>query len=147
MWQTAKNYRGGGGSPQTAAETDFDKEYEILLELWRLWILTESVRCTHSVVESIINVYEAMTKGWAQCEGAAAVTARRGLWEAESAMEWFELSSSKSPLLVPSLQPGPVISQYEADEFDGFLKILWTVIVGSEKIQYWNERRNKKCRT
>jgi hypothetical protein len=37
--------------------------------------------------------------------------------------------------------------QYEADEFDEFVKIVWTVIVGSEKIQYRNERRNKKGRT
>lgn len=78
---------------------------------------------------------------------SAAVTARRGLWEAESAMEWLKLSSSKSPLLVPSLQPGPVISQYEADNFDEFSKIVWTVIVGSEEIRYWNERGGKKCGT
>lgn len=108
MRQTAKDYCGEEGSPEKGADIDFDREYDTLLESWRLWILTDSVRRTHVVVESIINVYEAMTKGWAQCEGAAAVAARCGLWEAECAMERFELSSSKSPLLVPSLQPGPV---------------------------------------
>jgi hypothetical protein len=79
MRQTAKDYRGEEGSPEKGAEIDFDREYDTLLESWRLWILTDSVRRTHVVVGSIMNVYEAMAKGWAHCEGAAAVTARRGL--------------------------------------------------------------------
>jgi hypothetical protein len=91
MWQTAKDSREIQGSPQTTAEADFDNECDALVESWRLWMLTERVRRTRVVVESIINVYKAMTKGWALCEVATAVTAHRSLWEAESAMEWFEL--------------------------------------------------------
>lgn len=77
---------------------------------------------------------EAMIQSCAQCEGAAAVTARRGLWEAESTVEWFDLSSSKYPLPVPYPLSGSVISQYGVDKFNEFAKILWTVIVGPEKI-------------
>jgi hypothetical protein len=63
------------------------------------------------------------------------LTARHGLWEAESAAKWFDISCAKSPLLVPSMQSGPLISQYAADEFDDFAKLLWTSTAGTDKIR------------
>ncbi|KAH8891522.1 putative aldo/keto reductase [Thozetella sp. PMI_491] len=147
MWEMVKDYRGEEGSlvHDKCAANEFEKEYDTYSDLWRKWILTESVRRTHMVVESTINVYEAMTKGWAECAGAAMVTARRGLWEADSALEWFGLSCERSPLLVPSLQPGPVLSQYEAEEFDDLVKMVWAIIVGSDRMQYWRERKSNLC--
>lgn len=148
MWETAKDYQGAEISldhnhiQQTSSR--FERDYDACSELWKLWILTESVRRTHIVVESTINVYEALTKGWAECAGAAMMTARRGLWEAEYANKWFEMTCAKSPLLVPSLQPAPLISQYEADDFDDFTKTIWAVIVGTDRIQHWVDRSSKK---
>ena len=88
-----------------------------------------------------------MTKAWAECAGAVMFTARRGLWEAQSAEKWLELACAKSPLLVPSLQPGPLISQYAAEEFDEFVKMYWTFIVGVDKIQSWIDRSKRTSST
>ena len=126
---------------------DFDSEYNSSTELWKLWILTESVRRTHLIVDTFANVYEIMTKGWVDCDGAVMLTARRGLWEADSAVKWFELFREQSPLLVPSLRPGPLISQYAAEEIDDFVKTYWTFIVGPDKIQYWIDKSNKTSRS
>ncbi|KAI8632256.1 hypothetical protein F5Y19DRAFT_356882 [Xylariaceae sp. FL1651] len=151
MWEVGKQYRGQHGSPHdrplhwTASE--FDREYDATTEMWRLWILTECVRRTHLIIDSILNIYQMMTKGWAECSGAVMITARRGLWEAESSMKWFELCSANSPLLVPSLQPGPLISHYAAEEIDEFAIMIWTFIVGTDKIQCWMERSNRTIRT
>ena len=144
MWEAVKRYRGEDGflgrRPLQWTANEFDREYDASSELWKLWILTESVRRTLVIIDTILNVYQTMTKGWVDCTGAVMFTARRGLWEAESAVKWFELSCAKPPLLVPSLQPGPLISQYPAEEFDDFVKMYWTFIAGTDKIQCWMDK-------
>lgn len=115
----------------------FDKEYEISTKLWRLWMLTESIRRTQVVVDTVLNIYQLIVQGWSDCTGAVMLTARRGLWEAESASKWLELSRDKTPLLVPSMQPGEYLSEYNASEFDGIIHMLWKFIVGPDKIHYW----------
>lgn len=149
MWEAIKQaeYSSLGHRPLQWAASGFDREYDASSEIWRLWILTESVRRTHLVVDTIANTYQMMTRGWADCTGGVMFTARRGLWEVESSMKWFELSCAKPPLLVPSLRPGPLISQYAADEVDDFAKLLWTFIVGTDKIQCWVDRSNKTITT
>ena len=150
MWEAVKRYRGEDGflghHPLKWTANDFDREYEAASELWKLWILTESVRRTHVIIDIIANVYQIMTKGWAECAGAVMFTARRGLWEAESAVKWFELSCAKPPLLA-SLQPGPLMSHYAAEEFDDYVKLLWRFYVGAEKFQSWIDRSNRINRT
>ncbi|KAL8941177.1 MAG: hypothetical protein Q9216_002406 [Gyalolechia sp. 2 TL-2023] len=152
MWQAVKGYRGEDGllacNPLhwTANECDREKD-EASLELWKLWILTESVRRTHVIIDTIANVYQTMTKGWTECVGAVMFTARCGLWQAESAVKWSELSRAKPTLLVPSLQPEPLIAQYAAEEFDDFVKMFWRFIVGTDKIQNWIDRSIKTNRT
>ncbi|KAI1862053.1 uncharacterized protein JN550_010518 [Neoarthrinium moseri] len=150
MWQLMKRYRVKGISssfrPLRWTATEFDTEYDAYSEMWKLWILVESVRRSHLIIDTIANVYQTMTKGSAECSGAAMFTARRGVWEAESAAQWFELCCSKSTLLVPSLQPEPLISQYAAEEIDDFAKLYWTFIVGSDKMQCWKDRRSKESR-
>ncbi|KAG4220708.1 hypothetical protein PC116_g30813 [Phytophthora cactorum] len=73
-------------------------------------------------------------------------TARRGLWEADSPMKWFELSSAKEPLLVPSLLPGPLISQYDADEFDDLVRVVWSCVIGTDKMKGWIDKSNEAIR-
>lgn len=51
-------------------------------------------------------------------------------------VKWFDLCCAKTPLLVPSLEPAPLISQHAAEEIDGFATMFWTFIVGSDKIRY-----------
>jgi hypothetical protein len=144
LYKTTKNYRGEdrllGHGPVPWLPNHFDMEYNATSELWKLWILTESVRRTHLVAGTVANMYEIMVKGWVECSGAVMFTARNGLWDADSVMKWYELSCAKSPLLVPALQPGSYIAGYAADEFDEFVKLIWTFIVGADKVQCWIDK-------
>lgn len=120
--------------------TQFDREYEASSKMWRLWILTESIRRTQVIVDTVINIYQLMVQGWSDCSGAVMLTARRGLWEADTAATWLSLSREKTPLLVPSMQPGKYLSEYHASEFDDFIHMLWRFIAGPDKIVYWIEK-------
>ncbi|EXJ83559.1 hypothetical protein A1O1_07182 [Capronia coronata CBS 617.96] len=151
MWEVVKLYRGEDDGLSVEhhrpANSDFDSHYNAASKLWRLWVLTESLRRTHIIIDTVVNTYQTMTQGWADCAGAVMVTTRRGLWEAESAVKWFDLSCEKPPLLVPALQPMPVISQYAASEVDDFIKLYWTFIIGTDKIQCWVDTSDKSSRT
>jgi len=146
MWEAVKRYKGDDATIYHHGiewlEHDFDSEYRASSELWKVWLLTESVRRTQITIHAVANAYESMTRGWGECTGVVMVTARRGLWEAESAVEWSELSNKRSPLLVPSLGIGNLISQYPAAEFDDFVKIFWTFILGPDKVQSWVDKGN-----
>lgn len=144
MMEAVKRYKGEDLSLRSPtiewADNDFNREYYTSSELWRTWLLIESVRRIQIIINAVANSYQAMTKGWAECTGAVMFTLRRGLWEAESAIEWSDLACRKSPLLVAPLRPGPLMSQYPAEEFDEFVKTFWVLILGPEKVRSWLSR-------
>ncbi|RWA12345.1 hypothetical protein EKO27_g2738 [Xylaria grammica] len=149
MWETAKRHRWDdypsvkdGRRPLLGTSGEFHSDYDAAMEIWQLWILTESVRRTHLIIDTVLNTFRLMTVGWAECEGYVMCTVRRGLWDAESAVKWFNLcrGDAKSPLMAPSLTPGPMISQYPAGDFDDFAKLLWSFVVGTDKIQCWVDK-------
>lgn len=144
MWDAARRYQGddllSGRALAPAWTTNFDREYDASTASWNLWILSESVRRTHLIIDTILNTYQTMTKGLAECTGGVMFTARRGLWEAESAVAWSELCSRDSPLLMSSMHPENCIAQHSSDEIDDFVKMFWTFIVGTDKIQCWNDK-------
>jgi hypothetical protein len=142
LLKAAKQYR-GDDRLQTSLPwlpNHFDMEYNSKKELWKLWILTESLRRTHLVAGTVANMYEIMVKGSVECSGAVMCTARRGMWDVDSAMKWYELSCLKSPLLVPALQPGLYVAQYAAGEFDDFVQLIWSFVIGADKVQCWVDR-------
>ncbi|KAI0478198.1 hypothetical protein F4859DRAFT_478944 [Xylaria cf. heliscus] len=149
MWETVKRHRWDdypsvkhGRRPLLGTSGDFHSDYDTATEIWQLWILTESVRRSHLIIETVLNTFRTMTVGWAECEGYVMCTVRRGLWDAESAVKWFNLcrGGAKSPLMAPSLTPGPMISQYPAGEFDDFAILCWSFVVGTDKIQCWVDK-------
>jgi hypothetical protein len=145
MLEAAKQYQGEEGiltpQPFSCTTSGFDKTFHASSELWHLWILTESVRRTHLLVETVANLYDTMTKEWAvDCTGAVMLTAQRGLWDAESAVKWYKLTNTEQTLLVTPLQPGPVMSKYAAKEFDDFVKIIWSFIAGADQVQCWIDK-------
>ncbi|KAI1420919.1 hypothetical protein F5Y12DRAFT_770879 [Xylaria sp. FL1777] len=149
MWEAVKRHRWDdypsvkdGRRPLLEASSEFHSDYDIAMEIWQLWILTESVRRTHLIIETVLNTFRIMTVGWAECEGYVMSTVRRGLWDADSAVKWFNLcrDGAKSPLMAPSLTPGPMMSQYPAGEFDDFAKLCWSFVVGTDKIQCWVDK-------
>jgi hypothetical protein len=151
MWDAAKQYRGEHVSNSTRplqwAGSDFDREYDASSKMWQSWILAESVRRTQLIVDTTLNTYHFMTEGWSQCTGAGMITLRRGLWDAENAVKWMDLCCKAPPLLVPSLQPEPLISWHEADEFDDLARILWSYLVGADKMEFWVNKSKHKVYT
>ncbi|KAL9601228.1 MAG: hypothetical protein Q9219_002633 [cf. Caloplaca sp. 3 TL-2023] len=144
LWEAVKRYC-EEDQPQRyyalpCTVSEFDRGYRAASELWDKWILTESVRRTHVVVDNVINIYRIMTQGSANCAGAVMLTARRNLWEAESAMKWVELSNANDPLLTPALHSETIIANQKAEEIDDFVKILWTFIDGKDKIKHWIDK-------
>ncbi|KAI1169058.1 hypothetical protein F5B18DRAFT_6605 [Nemania serpens] len=149
MWETVQRHKWDdypsvkdGRRPLLSTSSEFHSDYDIAMEIWQLWILTESVRRTHLIIETVLNTFRIMTVGWAECGGYLMCTVRRGLWDADSAMRWFNLcrDGGKSPLMAPSLTPGPMMSQYPAGEFDDFAKLCWSFVVGTDKIQCWVDK-------
>ncbi|GAP90878.1 putative aldo keto protein [Rosellinia necatrix] len=151
-WQDYASVRDGRRRPLPGADTgvdadadaagEFHGDYDAAMEIWQLWILTESVRRSHLIVETVLNTFRIMTVGWAECEGYVMCTVRRGLWEAGSAVKWLDLcrGAGKSPLMAPTLAPGPLISRYPAGEFDDFARLCWSFVVGTDKIQCWVDK-------
>lgn len=128
---------------------------DALQDLWRSWIITESVRRTYTVVDTIINVYEIMTQGWADCQGGLLFTARKDAWDADCAVRWAQVVGLRDdgavdvsetecrgqvPLLVPALRPEEVMAQCSARDVDEFAMTCWTFIVGQEKMNGWIDR-------
>ena len=114
--------------------------YDCIIGNWKLWALTESVRRTHLIINTVVNTYRCMSQDWVECTGAVMLTARRGLWQAETAMQWKELSHSKSPLLLPVLNPGPICAKYAASDIDDVVQLLWKYTIDPDKIQCWIDR-------
>ncbi|KAI1319639.1 hypothetical protein F5Y16DRAFT_414183 [Xylariaceae sp. FL0255] len=120
MWQTAKNHHW----EHTAGSLRID----------------QSLRRTLLIVDISLNTYMLMAEGIAECEGYAMCTVCRGLWEAGSATKWLDIScNAKIPRLAPALTPSPLMSRYGPGDFDDFVKLCWSFVVGDEKLQYWIE--------
>lgn len=144
LWQAARDLAGEDLQPLSqSASADY---YAASSAVWKLWILAESARRTLLIVETILNTYQAMTIGWVECPGCVMFTARRGLWEAASAVKWTEMCRERSPLLIASLQPERYLAQYGAEEIDDFVKLFWTYVAGPEKIQWWVDRSGSAAR-
>ncbi|KAF2675544.1 hypothetical protein BT63DRAFT_420740 [Microthyrium microscopicum] len=145
MWQAANTYRGEHGFSLLQQITS-ESDYGDCSELWKVWILTETVRRTQVIIDTIANTYETMTRGWAECTGAAMITGRTGLWDAQSAVKWYDLTcrSAQVPLLVSSLEAGSLISGHRAEEFDDLVKMFWRFTVGPDKIQCWIDSSTNK---
>lgn len=121
---------------QGGPDAGYTHSFEVLADLWKLWILTESIRRSHLITSAVINIYQCMSWGAAECQGATKFTARRGLWGATSAAAWLELCSSNRPLLASPMAAEPFISQCEPGELDEFARAMWSCSVGLEKLQY-----------
>lgn len=133
-----------GGSAVQRELSALDAEFQTMSEQWETWIVAESVRRSHVIINTILNVYLCLSVGQAECSGFLQLTARHGLWQAESATRWSRIVSCESPLLISIANPGRLIAEHSAHEFDEIVQLLWKYIVGPERIQRWVEN-SKDC--
>ena len=97
----------------------FDVELQAMLEQWTAWFVAETVRRTHVIVSTILNVYLCLSTGGVQCSGFLMLTARHGLWQAESASRWSKMVSTDSPLLVSIMNPKCLLTEYLSTWIEG----------------------------
>lgn len=145
LYESAKTYKGEPHHGSISwVSSEYEAQYESVVEAWQTWALIESIRRTHLIVETTLNIYEIVKTGFAECTGAAMLTVRGGLWETSSALRWFQICCEKAPLLVPSLEPEPIIANHDAAEVDGFVKMYWKYLVGEEKMKAWVNKKNNQ---
>jgi hypothetical protein len=126
--------------PSRATGSGIDLEYRASAELWSLWILVECVRRTHLTANSILNIYQTLTEGYAVCTGGMMLTASKELWDAVNVNKWFEMSCTEHAVLTPSLEPQMWLTGNTSETLDEFVRSCWTCVVGHDKLECWMER-------
>jgi hypothetical protein len=107
--------------------------------LWRLWILSESIRRTWIVVMITISAYRTMKDGWCECAGGIMFTAHRALWLASSPSQWETLCRTEDPLFLPCLGDRAVLESCKPAEMDEFGFSCFALIWGPEWVESWRE--------
>jgi hypothetical protein len=122
------------GEPSVAVTRDSTPQ------LWRAWVLAESVRRTWMITHYTQCVYLTLRDGWAECMGGIMFTARQGLWDAASSIQWAEVARHKDPLFIPTLHMDRLLAGTQASEVDEFSSHVMSVIWGSERIEAWRSQ-------
>ncbi|RFU80651.1 hypothetical protein TARUN_1536 [Trichoderma arundinaceum] len=106
--------------------------------LWRLWILSESIRRTWFVAMATISAYRTMKDGWCECHGGIMFTVRKGLWLATSSSQWETLCRTEDPLFLPCLGNRAMLESCNPTEVDEFCFSCFALIWGPEWAEGWS---------
>ena len=104
---------------------------------WHDWLLAESVRRIWLIGNYVQCVYLMMRDRQTGCSGGVSFTARRGLWDAQSAATWMRLVRSKDPLFVRCHETDAMISSIEAPEVDVLCLSIMGIMWGALKLDFW----------
>jgi hypothetical protein len=93
---------------------------------WQAWILAESVRRTWLVAGHTQCIYGLLRNGISLCPGGLMFTTRAGLWQADSAEEWWETCYQNDVLFCHSLETHTQLIKkakgpHEVDDFGMFV--------------------------
>lgn len=118
-------------------QANFEKKLE---SDWNAWILAESVRRTWLVAGHMQCTYRLLSYGFTVCPGGLMFTTRAGLWQAESAYEWWSKFREKDVLFCPSLESGKHLLKpgvTSPDDVDDFGRFVLKIIEGEERVNKW----------
>lgn len=121
----------------TKGQASFEKK---LNSDWNAWILAESVRRTWLVAGHMQCIYRLLSYGFTVCPGGLMFTTRAGLWQAESAYEWWAKFREKDVLFCPSLETGKYLLKpgvTNPDDIDDFGRFVLRIIEGEERVDKW----------
>lgn len=121
----------------TKGQASFEKK---LNSDWNAWILAESVRRTWLVAGHMQCIYRLLSYGFTVCPGGLMFTTRAGLWQAESAYEWWAKCREKDVLFCPSLESGKYLlksGETSPDDVDDFGRFVLRIIEGEETVDKW----------
>uniref|UniRef100_A0A093VBB6 Uncharacterized protein n=1 Tax=Talaromyces marneffei PM1 TaxID=1077442 RepID=A0A093VBB6_TALMA len=103
---------------------------------WNAWILAESVRRTWLVAGHMQCIYQLLSYGITACPGGLMFTTRAGLWQAESAYEWWAKCKGKDALFCPSLESGKyLLKPGVADDVDDFGSLYKVMVFMLETLE------------
>jgi hypothetical protein len=104
---------------------------------WHDWLLAESVRRIWLIGNYVQCVYLTMRDCQTGCSGGVSFTARRGLWDAQSATTWMRLVRSKDPLFVRCHETDLMIPFVEAPEVDMLCLSIMGIMWGALRLDFW----------
>jgi hypothetical protein len=103
---------------------------------WQAWILAESVRRTWLVAGHTQCIYGLLRNGISTCPGGLMFTTREGLWQANSAEEWWEKCWQKDVLFCHSLETHTqLIKKARPEEVDDFGMFVLRILSEKEEVE------------
>ncbi|EED13936.1 hypothetical protein TSTA_101720 [Talaromyces stipitatus ATCC 10500] len=121
----------------TASQANIEKR---ITSDWNAWILAESVRRTWLVAGHMQCFYRLLSYGITVCPGGVMFTTRAGLWQADSAYEWWAKCREKDVLFCPSLESGRYLLRpgvASPEDIDDFGRFVLQIIEGEERVNKW----------
>lgn len=107
--------------------------------LWRAWILAESVRRTWQIGKGLQLVYLLLQQGWAYCPGGTMFTTREGVWEADSAFSWEKICAEFDVRLVQRFEIERHFTDASPADINEFGKMMLESTFGTERMEKWYE--------
>jgi hypothetical protein len=105
--------------------------------LWRAWILAESVRRTWQVGKGLQAVYLLLQQGWTYCPGGTMFTTREGVWEADTAFAWEKICSEVDVQLVKRFDIERLFTEASPADINEFGKMMLESTFGTERMGRW----------
>lgn len=142
LWQSANlDANGGAWNPcRNSFNNETADDGDPTTQLWRLWILSESIRRTWLITTSMQTIFLTLRDEYAACPGGLPCTARQGLWDASSSSAWAEVVQRSDPIFVTCLQADQILSTNKAGDIDCFSTMLLQSVCGVEKVENWTLR-------
>ena len=98
---------------------------------WYSWILAESIRRTWVVASGVQGIFLMMQYGKvAGCEGGMMFTTRKGVWEAQSALEWGRICAEVNVGLIQTAELDKLIEEAAPEDLNDFTKAIVYCTIG-----------------
>ncbi len=105
--------------------------------LWRVWILAESVRRTWLMAKALHCLYMILQHGWGLCPGGIMFSTRQGVWEAPTSFAWEKLCSEVDVGLIQRFEAERLFTEASAADVDEFGKMMLETTFGTERVELW----------
>lgn len=105
--------------------------------VWHIWIFTESLRRTWTIVQGLNTTYNALKKGWAICPGSMKITAGQGMWDAPSSHVWATVLRETNIWFIEGTDAEVLFTQAMPSEVDDFTRSCMEISYGMERMERW----------
>ncbi|CAI6339400.1 unnamed protein product [Periconia digitata] len=107
---------------------------------WYLWILSESIRRTWLVAGAVSAIFLTLQQRRAICPGSIQYTARSGLWNASSAIEWERNFSGRDVAFLHGFESPKLFVDTKPADVDEFGTALLNMTAHREMLEKWKSK-------